>query len=123
MPEPMGSGEPSDPWELLTPPLTSAFTMHRDVRDERAVPVCTVGKTVLLYYARCLEDLQAMLRTQGDWVELGSAAQQKRSQAEYRRSLDAVAGQSDWGMVWAEDRPSGVVWPLYSATDGAPWSY
>ena len=39
--------------------------------------VCTVGTTVLLYDARCVEDLHAMLRAAGDWVELGSADEQK----------------------------------------------
>ena len=51
--------------------------MHRDVRDGRDVLVCTVGKTVLFYDARCLEDLHAMLKEKGDWVELGSADEQK----------------------------------------------
>lgn len=72
-----GTGTPEDPWQLQTPPRTSGYTMHRDVRDGRAVLVCTVGKTVLLYDARCLEDLQAMLRAHGDWMELGSADEQK----------------------------------------------
>ena len=72
-----GSGTPSDPWALQTPPLTSDYTMHRDSRDGKAVLVCTVGKTVLLYDARCLDDLHAMLKAQGGWVELGSADEQK----------------------------------------------
>lgn len=72
-----GCGTPSDPWALQTPPLTSDYTMHRDSRDGKAVLVCTVGKTVLLYDARCLDDLHAMLKAQGDWVELGSADEQK----------------------------------------------
>jgi hypothetical protein len=51
--------------------------MHRDVKDGKGVLVCTVGKTVLLYDARCLDDLHAMLKTHGDWMELGSADEQK----------------------------------------------
>ena len=77
MDESAGSGTASDPWRLQTPPLTSDFTMHRDVRDGREVLVCTVGKTVLLYDARCLDDLKAMLKAHGDWIELGSADEQK----------------------------------------------
>ncbi|GAC1339981.1 MAG: hypothetical protein NVSMB18_09200 [Acetobacteraceae bacterium] len=77
MSEPLGTGTASDPWRLQTPPLTADFTMHRDVRDEREVLVCTVGKTVLLYDARCLEHLHSMLKQNGDWVELGSADEQK----------------------------------------------
>ena len=72
-----GAGTANDPWVLKTPPQTSDFTMHRDVRDGRDVLVCTVGKTVLFYDARCLDDLHAMLKKRGDWVELGSADEQK----------------------------------------------
>jgi hypothetical protein len=72
-----GSGTATDPWQLQTPPLTSDYTMHRDVRNDVEVIVCTVGKTVLLYDARCLDDLHNMLKAHGDWMELGSADEQK----------------------------------------------
>ncbi len=72
-----GTGTAADPWLLQTPPLTSEFQMHREQRDGRDVLVCAVGKTVLLYDARCLVDLEAMLRAHGDWMELGSADEQK----------------------------------------------
>ena len=73
----LGSGAPSDPWRLQTPPLTSEFTMYRDFRDGRDILVCTVGKTVLFYDAKCLDDLRAMLKARGGWVELGSADEQR----------------------------------------------
>ncbi len=73
----LGTGTADDPWQLKTPPLSSDFTMHRDVRDGKDVLVCTVGKTVLFYDARCLDDLHTMLKAAGDWVELGSADEQK----------------------------------------------
>ena len=63
-------------WELETPPGTSAFTMHIDTKDGRQLLVCTVGKTVLHYDARCVDHLHAMLKTAGDWVELGGADEQ-----------------------------------------------
>ena len=72
-----GTGTAADPWRLRTPPLTSEYTLHRDVRDGVDMLVCTVGKTVLLYDARCIEDLAAMLRSRGGWVELGGADEQK----------------------------------------------
>jgi hypothetical protein len=72
-----GSGTASDPWQLSTPPLTSQYTLHRDEKDGLAILVCTVGKTVLHYDARCVEDLAAYLAERGDWVELGSADEQK----------------------------------------------
>jgi hypothetical protein len=75
----LGKGTADDPWRLMTPPLSSEFTMHREARDGRDVLVCTVGKTVLLYDARCLEDLHTMLKSHGDWIELGSADEQKEA--------------------------------------------
>ena len=72
-----GSGTPDDPWKLKTPPLSSDYTLHRDTRDGLDVLVCTVGKSVLFYDARCVEDLHQMLIHHGDWVELGAADEQK----------------------------------------------
>ncbi len=39
--------------------------------------MCTVGKTVLHYDARCVSDLQAILKKHGDWMEMGSADENK----------------------------------------------
>ena len=72
-----GTGGKDDPWELKTPPLSSDYTMYLDERDGRQVIVCQVGKTTLLYDARAIDDLHAMLAERGDWVELGSADEQK----------------------------------------------
>ena len=66
-----------NPWALKTPPGSSEYTMHVDEKDGVQVLVCTVGKTVLLYDARCIADLHAMLKTAGDWVDLGGADEQK----------------------------------------------
>jgi hypothetical protein len=62
---------------LKTPPGTSDFTMHTDVKDGTPILVCTVGKTVLHYDARCLEHLHTMLKEHGDWMDLGGADEQK----------------------------------------------
>jgi hypothetical protein len=70
-------GTKDKPMELKTPPLSSDYTMHADEKDGKAILVCTVGKTVLHYDARCLDDLHAMLKKHGDWMELGSADEQK----------------------------------------------
>ena len=72
-----GSGTAEDRWHLKTPPLSSDYTMHRDTKDGIDVIVCTVGKTVLLYDARCIADLHSMLTAHGDWMDLGSADEQK----------------------------------------------
>jgi hypothetical protein len=66
-----------NPWVLKTPPGTSEYTMYVEDKDGLQVLVCTVGSTVLLYDARCIEDLYAMLKEAGDWVELGGADEQK----------------------------------------------
>ena len=53
-------GTKEKPLKLKTPPGTSEYTMHKDEKDGKEVLVCTVGKTVLHYDARCLDDLQAI---------------------------------------------------------------
>lgn len=77
-----GSGTKENPWQLKTPPGTSDFTMHKDVKDGKEILVCTVGKTILHYDAKCLNDLHAMLKKHGDWMELGSADEQKPAKEE-----------------------------------------
>ena len=66
-----------NPWLLKTPPGTTEYTMHVEERDGKTVLACTVGKTVLFYDARCVDDLHTMLKSAGDWVELGGADEQK----------------------------------------------
>jgi hypothetical protein len=73
----IGSGTSNDPWELKTPPLTSEYQMYLDEKDGKKVIVCVVGKTTLLYDQRAIEDLHQMLKSYGDWMELGSADEQK----------------------------------------------
>ena len=70
-------GTKENPLALKTPPLSSDYTMHVEEKDGKEVLVCTVGKTVLHYDMRAIDDLQAMLKKHGDWMELGSADEQK----------------------------------------------
>lgn len=70
-----GSGTKDDPWQLKTPPGTSDITMYRDEAADALV--CTAGGTELRYQWRCIEDLHAMLKAHGDWMELGNADEQK----------------------------------------------
>ena len=72
-----GKGTKESPWKLKTPPGTSEYEMYKDEKDGKEIIVCTVGKTVLHYDAKCLNDLQTMLKKYGDWMELGSADEQK----------------------------------------------
>jgi hypothetical protein len=70
-------GTKEKPLALKTPPLTSEYTMHVDEKDGKEILVCTVGKTVLHYDIRAIDDLHKMLKKHGDWMELGSADEQK----------------------------------------------
>ncbi len=51
--------------------------MYKDDASSPPSIVCVVGKTELRYDQRGIEDLGAMLKAQGDWIELGSADEQK----------------------------------------------
>ena len=72
------SGTAADPWVLRTPPGTSEFTMHRDDGADPPELVCQVGSTKLRYLARCLDDVPAMLREHGDWMELAAPTRTRR---------------------------------------------
>ena len=90
-------GTKENPWKLKTPPGSSDYEMYKDVQEGREIIVCTVGKTVLHYDYRCLNDLHEMLQQHGDWIELGSADEQKPAkegtvEAWGRSSGDPVGG-------------------------------
>lgn len=70
-------GTKDKPLLLKTPPLSSEYTMHVEQKDGRDILVCTVGKTILHYDIHCLDDLHKMLKDHGDWMNLGSADEQK----------------------------------------------
>ena len=72
-----GSGTREDPWVLRTPSGSSEYQMYRDETADPPAIVCVVGKTVLGYQLRAIEDLHAMLKEHGDWMALGSADEQK----------------------------------------------
>ena len=72
-----GLGTVKKPFELKTPPGTSEFQAYKDEAAEPPALVVQVGKTQLRYHLRCIDDLHAMLKKNGDWVLLGSADEQK----------------------------------------------
>ena len=91
-----GDGTKESPWELTTAPGTSAYTMWRDEDGDPPALVCQVGSTTLTYHLSAIEDLHAMLREHGDWMELGAADEKK----------DAKDGTIEaWGR--ADDNPVG----------------
>lgn len=72
-----GDGTKESPWELTTEPGTSAYTMYRDEAGDPPTLVCQVGSTTLKYHLSAIEDLHAMLKEHGDWVDLGAADEKK----------------------------------------------
>jgi hypothetical protein len=72
-----GVGTVADPWKLNTPSGGSEFLVHRDEQSNPPSLVVRVGKTELRYDLRCIDDLHAMLKQQGDWVPLGNADEGK----------------------------------------------
>ena len=50
-------GTKEKPMKLKTPPLSSEYTMYVDEKDIQEILVCTVGKTILHYDIRCIQDL------------------------------------------------------------------
>jgi hypothetical protein len=73
----MADGTKVSPWELTTPPGTSAYTMYRDEQADPPQLVCQVGSTKLTYRLRAIDELHAWLVERGDWVELGAADEKK----------------------------------------------
>ena len=76
-----GSGTKEDPWVLKTAPGTSDYTMYRDDAADPPQIVCQVGSTKLAYDARAIDELHAMLRSHGGWMDLGGADEQKPAAA------------------------------------------
>ena len=73
----MAQGTKDDPWQLLTAPGTSEYSMYRDEGADPPVLVCQVGSTTLKYHLRAIEDLHRWLTEQGGWVPLGAADEKK----------------------------------------------
>lgn len=70
-------GNKENPMLLQTPPRLSEYTMHTETIKGKEVLVCTVGKTVLHYQLRIINDLHQHLLAHADWMELGSGDEQK----------------------------------------------
>ncbi len=79
MPQPnvKGSGTKESPWTLMTPSRQSEYQAYRDATVDPPALVVRAGGAELRYNLRCIEDLHAMLKAQGDWVLLGNADEQK----------------------------------------------
>jgi len=76
----IGSGTKQDPWQLKTAPGTSDYQMWRDEAADPPALVCQVGSTQLRYHLSAIDDLDAMLKANGEWLPLGAADEQKPAQ-------------------------------------------
>lgn len=76
-----GAGTADKPWQLKTPPGSAEYQAYKDEAAEPPALVVQVGKTQLRYHLRAIEDLHKMLKTNGDWVLLGAADEQKPATA------------------------------------------
>ena len=73
----MAKGTKDDPWKLKTPSGTSDIVLWRDPSLDPPALVCQASGAELRYHISAPEDLAAMLKKHGDWMELGNADEQK----------------------------------------------
>ena len=71
------AGTKDEPWQLVTAPGSSEYSMYRDEESDPPALVCQVGSTTLKYHLSAIDDLHAWLKEQGDWVPLGAADELK----------------------------------------------
>ena len=101
----MAKGIKDDPWRLKTPPETSDITLWRDPSANPPALVCIAGGTELRYHISAPEDLAAMLKKHGNWMELGNADEQKPAKDGTIEAWAPFAGKSQEGLVRAQERP------------------
>ncbi len=112
-------GTKEDPWRLKTPPFSSDYEMYTDEKEGKKVIVCVVGKTTLLYDYRCHRRPPSMLKEHDDWMELGSADEQKPAK-EGTVEAGGVQTTIPTAAGTVEKRPSRTIWNVCSAADGTP---
>ncbi len=108
-----------NPWQLKTPPGTSEYTMHMDEKDGVKILVCTVGKTVLHYDARCIDDLHAMLKKRADWMDLGGGRRAEAGKGRHGGGLGPLAVERRRRLVWSQEGAARAIRRLRSAPHGS----
>ena len=73
----VAKGTAEDPWVLKTPPGTSEYQMWRDEAADPPTLSARSGRPCSATNSARIEDLHAMLKEHGDWIELGAADEQK----------------------------------------------
>jgi len=95
-----GTGTREDPWQLTTAPGTSDYQMWRDEAADPPTLVCQVGTTQLKYHLSAIDDLHAMLKAHGDWMDLGAADEQKDAKPDTVEAWGRMDANGRW-LVWA----------------------
>lgn len=98
-----------DKWTLKTPSGGSEFEAWRDEAADPPALVVQVGKTQLRYHLRAIDDLHAMLKAHGDWVDLGSADEQKPAVEGTVEAWGRSPKNPVWWMVWPEEGIAGAI--------------
>jgi hypothetical protein len=75
----VAKGTKDDPWKLKTPSGTSDIVLWRDPSLDPPALVCLASGAELRYHISAPEDLAAMLKKHGDWMDLGNADEQKEA--------------------------------------------
>ena len=114
-----GSGTKEDPWQLKTPPGTSEYQMWLDEASDPPAIICQVGGTQLKYQKRAIDDLHAMLKEHGDWMDLGGADEQKAAADGTVEAWGRSSRQPGRRLVRHEEGPARPLRRLYAAADGS----
>ena len=105
--------------ETQKTPLPSDYEMYIYDKDGKEIIVCVVGKTILHYDYRAINDLHEMLKAHGDWMLLGS----KDQKVETKEGTVEHWGRSEnnpiGGMVRAKKRLQRPVRDVYASFDGS----
>jgi hypothetical protein len=97
------AGTKDNPWKLKTPPGASEFEAYRDASLDPPALVVTVGKTVLHYHLRAIDDVHR--NAQEAWRMDGSRQRRRteRSGGRNRRGMGPLAKKSGPRMVWTQE--------------------
>jgi hypothetical protein len=70
-------GSEEQPMILKTPTLSSEYSLYTDIKKGKEILVCKIGRSILYYDYRCIDDLYNMLKKNGDWMVLGSVIERR----------------------------------------------
>jgi hypothetical protein len=87
-----GTGTPTDPWQLTTPPGNSSFEAYRDPDADPPALVVQVGKTQLRYHLSCIAG--SSRHAHRPW-RLDAARQRRRTEDAAQGTVEAWGRSAD----------------------------